>query len=600
MTVAPGRLFFVGDPKQSIYRFRRADIAQFMEVRRRLAEEPLQLTRNFRSVPGVVDWVNAVFGDLIGEGDPGRQPRFESLEPDRQPHHDDRFHPPVVVLGLDPTDDGDAADVRRRSAAEITTCIQRVVDDGWPVGERGEPAHFSDVTVLVPTRTSVPALERALEDAAIPYRLEAMSLVYSSAEVRDLMAVLRAVDDPTDEVSVVAALRSASMGCGDDDLLAFKEARGQWDYRADPPQMLGDAHPVVTGMRRLRALHEGRWWSDVSQLVELALREMRLYELALADRQARERWRRLRFVVDEARLFADAFGGDLRAYLRWADLQCDEQARVTEAVLPEADDDAVRIMTMHAAKGLEFPVVVLAGLGSKGRPNDTTGVLWGPGGYEVSIRKDLRTAGYDALEADGKEKDACERVRLLYVAATRARDHLVLALHRKAGTDCPAALLADACGAHPEGALWRELPPPGAGERSAVGADRGASSRHLAGEGETALEPDREEWRLGREALLAQADRPRTLAATVVARLARLGAADGEPDVDEPDLEEDDPSSEDEVDPARPSWRRGRAGTAVGRAVHATLQLVDLATGEGLEAVARARRRLRKECPTEP
>jgi ATP-dependent exoDNAse (exonuclease V) beta subunit len=589
MTPDPGRLFFVGDPKQSIYRFRRANIAQFMEVRDRVVARPLQLTRNFRSVPGVVASVNALFGALVGDGLPGAQPRYEPLRADRPGHGRPAAEPPVVLLGMESHDTASAEERRRHAAADIVECIRRAVAEGWPVGEEGRPATKSDITVLVPTRTGVPTLQRAFDAADIPYRLEAMSLVYSSAEVRDLLTVLRAVDDSADEVSIVAALRSPSLGCGDDDLLEYKLAGGRWNYRDEPPHGLAGAHPVVDGMRRLRELHDQRWWFDVSSLMERVLAEFRLYELALDDRRHRERWRRLRFVVGEARLFADAFGGDLRTYLRWADLQCEEDARVTEAILPEPDDDAVRVMTVHAAKGLEFPIVVMAGLGAKGKAADTTRILWGPDGHEVSISKALRSPGFALLEADDALKDQCERVRLLYVAATRARDHLVLDLHRKTGEESPAALVEAVCAEHP--ALWRNL---GEGALPVRPEQPGASGGGLTRPPGAPAEPageDREGWLRRRAELLGRADVPHTLAATAVAKLAmgrRWATAAPGPEAAEEEWEDEEPGTGDGADEGRPSWRRGRAGTAIGRAVHATLQVLDLASAEGLDDLARA------------
>ena len=274
--------------------------------------------------------------------------------------------------------DADISQVRAGEAEEIAATIGRVRDEGWPVGPDQTPATLGDVCVLIPTRTSLPAIERALDERGLPYRVESSSLVYASAEVRDLLNVLRAVDDPTDEVAVVAALRSAWFGCGDDDLYEFHTAGGRWDHRAAAPESLAPDHPVVAGLAALGDLHRRRWWHDASGLIEQVLVERRAFELGLDERRPRDVWRRLRFVLDQARQFTDAYGADLRRYLAWADLQSAEDARVVEAILPETDDDAVRIMTVHASKGLEFPVVVLAGLNTEYRVRGVgVDVLWG-------------------------------------------------------------------------------------------------------------------------------------------------------------------------------------------------------------------------------
>ena len=577
LTVEPGRLFFVGDPLQSIYRFRRADISVFLDVRDRQRPGALQLTGNHRSVRGVIGWVNQVFAELIGDGEPAMQPAYRPLAPQRTGHIVGAGSPPVVVLGGAIDTDEPVDQIREREAADIAGAIERIRTEGWAVGDEGRAATLADVTVLVPARTSLPILQRALEDAAIPYRLESSSLVYAAAEVRDLLTVLRSVDDPTDEVAIVAALRSPLFGCGDDDLYAFHRAAGRWDYREPHPQTLDTDHPVVAGQRSLAELYRVRWWHDVSALIEKVLTDRRQMELALDEQRPREAWRRLRFVADQARQFTDAFGGDLRHFLAWADLQCVEGSRVTESVLPEIDDDAVRIMTIHASKGLEFPIVIMTGLNAASADRGGRWVLWGDAGPEVSLSKSVRTPGYEALARREEAMEEHERLRLLYVAATRARDHLVVSVHHKAGIDCAAAGLEAAAAADPTS--WRRLGPP------------------LPGSGRDPRPPTpppdpladspgaRARWIEARRARLARADRPRTLAATAVARLAAERAGASGPGAR---VEGGGDRSEDADGRAtdRAAWRRGRAGTAVGRAVHATLQQVDLVHWHGLAALA--------------
>src|SRR5690606_7842132 len=120
--------------------------------------------------------------------------------------------------------------------------------------------------------------------------------------------------------------------------------------------------PVLLGLDYLRRLHQQRLWLAPSELADLVVRDRRAFELGFAEGRPRDVWRRLRFVIDQARAWSEATGGSLREYLHWVDQQTAEGARVAEAVLPETDDDAVRSMTIHAAKGLEFPVTIVSGL----------------------------------------------------------------------------------------------------------------------------------------------------------------------------------------------------------------------------------------------
>ena len=133
-----------------------------------------------------------------------------------------------------------ADDLREAEAADVAAAIRRAVDDGWAVydDKTGDwrPAGWSDVAVLLPARTSLRALERALERDGIPYRAETSSLVYGTGEIRDLLMVARAVEDPTDSLAVVAALRTAAFGCGDDDLYVWRHGHGgRWDHQRPLP-----------------------------------------------------------------------------------------------------------------------------------------------------------------------------------------------------------------------------------------------------------------------------------------------------------------------------------------------------------------------------
>ena len=462
LVVPDGRLFLVGDPKQAIYRFRRADIGLFLAVRDRQTEAPLSLTRNHRSVPGVLDWVNATFGALMGDGEAGTQPAYEPLVPHRgaQVAPDGSAPAAVVALG-GPVADADISQVRAGEAEEIAATIGRVRDEGWPVGPDQTPATLGDVCILIPTRTSLPAIERALDQRGLPYRVESSSLVYASAEVRDLLNVLRAVDDPTDEVAVVAALRSAWFGCGDDDLYEFHTAGGRWDHRVAAPESLAPDHPVVAGLAALRrpapqpaggttpAGSSNRCWSSGGPSswvwTNAGPATCGAASASCSTRPA-----------------SSPTPTAPTSVATWPGPSCRaaEDARVVEAILPETDDDAVRIMTIHASKGLEFPVVVLAGLNTEYRvPGVGVDVLWDDTGMEVKLVKGLDTAGYAQVAEREQRIDQHEQLRLLYVAATRARDHLIVSLHHKAQTTvrCQAAELDRLAGeASPP---WRRLDP---------------------------------------------------------------------------------------------------------------------------------------------
>ena len=139
-------------------------------------------------------------------------------------------------------------------------------------------------------------------------------------------------------------------------------------------------------------------------------------------------------MIDQARAWSEAEGGTLREYLEWARLQASETARVAEAVLPETDDDSVRIMTIHAAKGLEFPITILSGMTTAVRGATTrVEVTFPPDGpLGIKVGTNTVTPEFEDFQPVDEQMDYHERLRLLYVACTRAKDHLVVSLHRKA------------------------------------------------------------------------------------------------------------------------------------------------------------------------
>jgi ATP-dependent exoDNAse (exonuclease V) beta subunit len=571
--VEPGRLFFVGDPKQSIYRFRRADIGVFLTAEESLVDEPEHLTTNFRTVEPVVDWVNRTFETMIVE-DPGSQPAYLRLDPHREAP---RSGPPVVFLGADAHGDKPYADdLREREAADVAAVIRRAVAEAWDVFDtdtkQWRPASWRDVAVLLPARTSLQALERAFEEADVPYRAETSSLVYGTREVRDLLAVVRAVDDPTDMLSLVAALRSPSFGCGDDDLYTWKITHGgRWDHQAPVPHGCPPDHPVARAVTWLAELHGNSAWLSPSEVVDTVVRERRLLEVAFVHPRPRDLWRRLRFVVDQARAWEEATGGSLRDYLTWVQLQSAESARVVETILPETDDESVRIMTVHGAKGLEFPITVLSGMTTalKGRRGGVE-VRFPDGvdGWAIKLGKGISTAEFDAYKPRDEQMDHDERIRLLYVAATRARDHLVVSTHRKtAAPDADPSTAAELFWAHGNHDDLVTVFEPAANEAEADTAE------------EAPLEPllPRTEWQAELDEAFAAGRRRIAISATSVAEeLARL-AAEADPGL-----------AKDPRDLDLPPWQKGRYGTAIGRAVHAVLQTVDLATGEGLAEAAAA------------
>ena len=595
ITPRRGKLFVVGDPKQSIYRFRRADVRQMRRLQERMGGETLQLVQNFRSQRPVVEWVNTLFAKWMSE-DGGEQAEYTAINHRWTAATGHPAAPRVWSLGAET--EGRTDEVRRKEAANIALLLHQIVGEHWQIldsdnpiddsgNERYKDASFSDICILMPTRTALRTLELALDDANVPYRLEGASLFFDTQEVRDLLNCLRAIDDPSNEIAIVAALRSPAFACTDIELLQFHQVHRTFNYlhiKPLPPEgeepapsegrgCGGAENPVTASLSVLRNFHDRRMWTATAALIDGFIRERLLMESAMSQQREREQWRRYRFLVEQARAFAAAGGSGLRAFLEWVQRQADEGARVTEAPVPESDEEAVRIMTVHGAKGLEFPVVILTGL-NRDRDVRLDSVIFDSGNVEVGIgnrSSRFQTAGYDEQARREGLFDDHEHVRLLYVATTRARDHLVLSMHRpdKRNANMDSTQIAELLEDHDD--LWQqvELQPQYQAQAMAQEAQSAAQSRQPFDQSAHSVEA-REEWQSRREITLNTQGRPASVAATSLAGTSK----------DESDAEID---SED----MQPS-RRGRGGAPLGRAVHAVLQTIDLETGDGIQNTARA------------
>ena len=359
-------------------------------------------------------------------------------------------------------------------------------------------------------------------------------------------------------------------------------AGGRWNILAPLPEHVPAGHPVLDAVTYLRRLHNDRIWLAPSAVLGRLAGDRRMFEVAVAGPRARDVWRRLRFVIDQARAWSEATNGGLRAYLTWAGRQGEETARATEAVLPETDADTLRIMTIHAAKGLEFPVVILAGMTSQpGGSRGSVEVLWPrDGGCAFKLRSHVQTGDYDHAKPLDEQMDQHERLRLLYVACTRARDHLIVSLHRKTRAAAPggsgnrtsAELLADASANAPHQTRL-----------DAVQADDVAAGPRRPRP--ASQPPPYPQWHRAITRIRERAARPGAMSASA---LEGSQAGPPQPAAAGPLGEPADPGlAKDARDLELPPWNKGRYGTAVGRAVHGVLQTVDLATGSGLaDAVA--------------
>ena len=369
-------------------------------------------------------------------------------------------------------------------------------------------------------------------------------------------------------------------------------------------------------------MHERHTVLGPAALLDALVRERRVYEQVATRWRPRDGWRQIRYLIDQARAWSDSQYGGLRGFLSWAQGQASENARVTESILPESDDEAVRVMTIHTAKGLEFPIVVVAGLQDKPRKRTGVQVIFADSGEPPDIR--LRNEAQSAAFGERNEAEVIaahfERLRLLYVACTRARDHLVVSVHRKAAPRKTQGdhnlesgeLLATAVypldesspGKPPGGRSWRTA------EFGSSAAESDTDDPALPAGTVAALPPERAEpvqdgsspprsraeWRERHASAVAASRFPTYLSASALVKRSGQGDraitdADVEPRVKaqlEAGLSKDDglhegtsaatdnAAGEGIDDRGGSRVKRGRYGTAFGSAVHAVLQHIDI------------------------
>ena len=593
VVLAPGKLFVVGDPKQSIYRFRRADISLYDQVKRLVDGQPgasghvTAIRQNFRTTPAAVAWVNNVFATVFEDDQAeGRQPGYQWVEPYRPPAEGPRI---AVLLGREYAGRaaGEAEAARLDEARALSALLLRMHGpeaDRWSVQDRGvtgdaegwRPPRWGDVALLFRATTGLETYEQALREAGVPYRVDGGKTYFERREVADALLCLRAAADAADGPALYGALHSSFFGFSDDDLMRFWAAGGRFDLfaAAQPP----GHEAIVAALETLRALHERRVeWEPHELAAELVRLAKGTELLAATGPGARQAIANLEKLVERARAFSRAGGGGLGAFLSWA-AEAGDAAGEGES---QVDDqgDVVHLLTIHKAKGLEYPIVALVG-GAHGNGWRGGEPIVDRARRRLSVKlkaelpgaaaRDLEPRAYAALSAIEKTMAASEARRLLYVAATRARDRLIIScfgqLTKKDG-DPADVLLGAITGALP--ALSSEAPNEDADEGGLLilaPAEPPIRRESAEAPDAAAMVAARGDWLAERDALLAEARKP-----------ARATSPSGLEHVDE------------EVRSGGPGAPPGRArALALGSAVHRVMELCDLIDESSLADIAAA------------
>jgi ATP-dependent exoDNAse (exonuclease V) beta subunit len=400
----------VGDQLQAIYRFRWADVETFRRAGARM--ETFGLAENYRSQPEVLDALNGWFAGVFA--DPGAGADFTPLagRADREPPAD----PPVELVLVEAADGKPSRD---HEAAELVAVVERLRGQGFAQG---------DIAVLFRARTDIARYDDALRRAGIRTVLVGGTVFAEQEQVADVLALLRLVENPRDEPALVRALASPYWAASDAELAAIRIAAGEG--------RLWDALPGVPALAEmpaeLNALRARRRELSLPGLVEaaIAFRDYALAALALED--GPRRYANLRRLVQLADRFGAVRGADLRGFLRFIEQATDLGADPGEPAVVDEELDAVRLLTIHGAKGQEFPAVIVADCANPGGGGAPAVVVSGDGtrvgfcaAFDGSEEKE-RCFDHTGLVAEEKRLREQEERRIYYVGLTRAKRSLTV------------------------------------------------------------------------------------------------------------------------------------------------------------------------------
>jgi CRISPR-associated exonuclease Cas4 len=432
----PGNLFMVGDPKQAIYRFRGADVAAYMEARnaveRQFPGNILRITTSFRSRGDILDHVNGCFRDPLGRQAPGYVPLVSSLGPS------EHGLPCVMKATIRIGEKSRAAFVRDEEARAVADICARLIGNVRVRRSGGETSLIvpGDIALLAPVGTELWRYERALEENGLPLVSQAGRNLFRRQEAQDFVALIRALADPRDTLALGTLMRGPLVGLTNQELLDITQGLAPEEVEDRRPAarltLRTPPEQVSNPLARETLIVLGDLWRRARRTTPFLLLSEAIDRLhvraTLAARgsdQAARALANLDLLMERARRYgvrglkqlaqdidADWAGGPLGP-------EPHDEARL------DADREAIEIITVHSAKGLEWPVVIPINMGSElrrrepfiHRRHDDT-LHWVLGDV-------VPPAIVDAISVDDKDS-AEERERLLYVACTRAMELLIL------------------------------------------------------------------------------------------------------------------------------------------------------------------------------
>ena len=429
-------LFIVGDPKQSIYAFRGADVHVFEKTKEKIVDDrgrDIRLTENFRSLRDTVGFVNYFFNRLMGDGKETEfEVQYEALTQARPVNANGAVE---ILLGKQGEEAASeysliAHHIINMKANEETVWVRGASEESKGV-EAERPIQYGDIAILIRSRRHLPDIEHALLEAGIPYLTTGGVGFYQRQEIYDIWNYLHFLEAPTkNQASLAAVLRGPAFGISDAELYEISrlERENFWDQAQNYQDQSHNLNRAITTLKRHSQLAHRM---PVNQLILTLVNETGMIGTLRAGKYGQQRWANYQKLLELARNFdGDENKQTLPDFVEFLDTLITEEPQEGEAPV-EASSGAVQIMTIHAAKGKQFPIVILPRLDRKGQTDmepfidEALGIGFSP----LNSDKDYRKTAPEIvthMKNRANEKEIAEKKRLFYVGTTRACDRLIL------------------------------------------------------------------------------------------------------------------------------------------------------------------------------
>jgi len=429
-------LFIVGDPKQSIYAFRGADVRVFTKTKEKIVDnggDDIRLTENFRSLRDTVGFVNYFFNHLMGDGKETEfEVEYEALTQARPVNTNGSVE---ILLGKQ--DEGLADEYSliahhiKSMKANAETIYKRSASEEGRGQEAEHPIEYGDIAILIRSRRHLPDIENALLEADIPYLTTGGVGFYQRQEIYDIWNYLNFLNDPKEnQTSLAAVLRGPAFGISDTELyeISCQKEKKFWDKVQNYKE---PSHNLRTAITTLKKHKQFAHRMPVNQLIVTIVNETGMIGTLKTGKQGQQRWVNYQKLLEHARNFdGDETKQILPDFIEFLDILIEEERREGQAPV-EASSGAVEIMTIHASKGKQFPVVILPRLDRQGQTDREPFIdeAFGIGFSPLNPDKDYSKTEPDIvthMKNRTNEKEIAEKKRLFYVGTTRACDRLIL------------------------------------------------------------------------------------------------------------------------------------------------------------------------------